>query len=58
MKKRIISMLLATLMVLSLAVGCGKQTEPEPVDGETKKLTVGIPQNANVTDYQENGFTK
>ena len=58
MKKRIISLLLATLTVLSLLAGCGGQGGDEtPADGTRKKLTVGVPQSASVTDYDNNGLT-
>ena len=59
MKKRIISILLVFGMVLSAFTGCGK-TEDTQSDGMSEKvtLTVGIPQSANVTDYDNNAFTK
>lgn len=56
MKKRIFSVLLVLTMLAGLMVGCGKKTEEVSGDGAT--LTVGIPQNASVTNYDENAFTK
>ena len=58
MKKRILCMLLAGTMVLSLFAGCGKKTNGEANSGETAKLTVGIPVNPQVSSYDDNAFTK
>lgn len=54
--KRIISMLLVLVMILGLITSCGKNVEDLP-EG-TVKLTVGIPQRATVTDYDNNAFTE
>lgn len=56
MKKRIISMLLAAMMMVGTFTGCGNKTEDVSGDGQT--LTIGIPQSANVTSYDENALTK
>lgn len=60
MKKKVISMLLVASMLLGSLVGCGNQSETigEEGSGETVKLTVGIPQNVNITDYEDNSLTK
>jgi len=58
MKKRIISLLLVIIMLLTSFVGCGKKENGETNKGGSGKLTVGVPQNANVTNYDDNGFTK
>jgi cytochrome oxidase Cu insertion factor (SCO1/SenC/PrrC family) len=56
--KKIVSMLLILVMLLGLLTGCGgKQTDVEALPEETVLLRVGIPQKANVTDYDENAFT-
>lgn len=53
--KRVISLLLAMIMSLSMLVGCGgKEDLP---DGEVV-LKVGIPQNSTISNYSNNGFTK
>ena len=54
MKKRIISMVLVFVMLCSLFAGCGKKGGSK--SGNT--LTVGINQNANVEDFDNNAFTK
>lgn len=54
--RRIFSMLLVIILLLGMTVGCGKKEEEVSGDGQT--LKVGIPQNFNVTDYDENAFTK
>ena len=58
MTKRIFSMLLVLVMMLGLMTGCGKKkTDVEALPEGTVKLTVGIPQKATVTDYDDNAFT-
>ena len=58
--KRIASLLLVLVMVLGLCAGCGKKdnnkTQSDVIKGA--KLTVGIPQKAAVTDYDDNALTK
>lgn len=63
--KKAVAMLLSIVLTVGLLAGCGGQKEPEKEpDNETVEipedavLTVGIPQNANVTDYENNEFTK
>lgn len=56
MKKRIVCGLLTISMMLSLFVGCGKKEAEVSGDGAT--LTIGVPQNANVTSYDDNALTK
>ena len=53
--KRIASLLLVLVMVLGLFAGCGKKTASVKGDG---KITVGIPQDVTIKDYDENGLTK
>jgi len=53
--KRIISGLLVIIMCCGLFAGCNKKKDTQAEGG---KLTVGIPQRASVTDYNENEFTK
>ena len=55
MKKRIISFLLVSCMLFGTLVGCGNTKEEQPVG--SGKLTIGIPQSANVTSYDDNAFT-
>ena len=58
MKKRVIALLLTLCMALGLVLtGCGGNSGGSS-SGEKVKLTVGIPQNANVTSYTDNAFTK
>ena len=56
--KKTISLLLVLVMSLGLLTGCGekKSGAGELPDG-TVKLTVGIPQNANTTSYDDNALT-
>lgn len=58
--KKIICLVLALVMSLSVFTGCGKGklSDVEPLPDETVTLNIGIPQNSNVTDYYENAFTK
>ena len=49
-------MLLVTIMVLSTFTGCGEAKEKNKGGGGT--LSIGIPLNTNVTDYDNNAFTK
>lgn len=59
MKKRIISAFLIAGMILGVMTGCGKGdgSKSKNSNGKTT-LTVGIPQNANVTDYDDNALTR
>jgi len=45
-------------MALGAFVGCGKKTDDTNAESGSGKLTVGVPQNANVTSYEDNGLTK
>lgn len=56
MRKKI-SMLLVVVMLLSTMVGCGEKEKKVSTD-EKITLTVGIPQSANVTSYDDNALTK
>ena len=69
MMKRFVVWFLIFAMVAAVFSGCtpgekpaesSEQAETESgEEGDTvKKLKVGVPQNANVTDYDDNGFTK
>ena len=53
--KRITSLLLVLVMALGLFAGCGKKTASVKGDG---KITVGVPLDVTVPDYNENGLTK
>lgn len=55
--KRMLSLLLVFVMSLGLLAGCGKKTNVEALPEGTVTLTVGIPQKATVTDYDDNAFT-
>ena len=56
--KRIISMLLVFVLALGLLTGCGgKKTNVEALPEGTVTLTVGIPQSATISDYDNNAFT-
>lgn len=58
--KRGLCLLLAFVMALGVFTGCGskKSTNVEDLPEGTVTLTVGIPQNSNVSDYDDNAFTK
>lgn len=57
--KRIISMLLVLILALGLLTGCGeKKPDVEALPEGTVTLTVGIPQSASISDYDNNAFTK
>jgi len=58
MKKRVMSMLLALSMLSGCLVGCGSDKTESADKGEKVTLTVGIPQNMSVTDYDDNTLTK
>lgn len=61
MKKRIISVLLAMIVGCSLLSGCGGNEGKSNNDNgsdERVTLSIGIPQNSNVTSYEDNAFTK
>lgn len=54
--KRIVSLLLVLIMALTAFTGCGKK-EKEQVNNGPRKLTVGVPQDATIPDYDTNGLT-
>lgn len=59
--KKVLSVILAALLALSM-FACGNESGSDPTGGTTTPgekvtLTVGIPQNANVTSYDDNAFT-
>lgn len=57
--KRLICLLLTAIMVLGMAVGCGQQGGSGEGGGNRKKtLSVGIPLNASITDYDDNALTR
>ncbi len=56
--KRFMSALLVLAMITGLFAGCGKKDEGGSVAGEDGTLTVGIPMNSNISDYNNNAFTK
>lgn len=53
--RRIASLFLVLVMALGLFAGCGKETGSVKGDG---KITVGVPLDATVPNYDENGLTK
>lgn len=55
MKKRIISLTLVVVMLCGILAGCGSKTGGSSAEN---KLTVGINQNANVENFDNNAFTK
>ena len=59
--RRIVSMLLILAMSLGLITGCGaKKKDTVKVEGlpdHKVTLSIGIPQKATVTDYDDNAFT-
>lgn len=62
MKKRIMSIILICSMLMGIVVGCGSGEESKKqgssYNGEKVTLTVGLPMSANVTDFDDNAFTK
>ena len=55
--KRVLSTILCLAMVASLLVGCGKDgKDSNGADGKVT-LTIGLPQNTNIDDYETNAFT-
>ncbi len=52
--KRITSLLLVLVMSLGVFTGCGKD---EVTNSGERKLTVGVPQDSTVPDYDTNSFT-
>ncbi len=57
MKKAVkISFLLTIILAIGLLVGCGSKKKEELPEG-TVTLTIGIPQQSSVTDYDNNDFT-
>ena len=54
--KRIVSVLLVLIMVLSMFTGCKKE-EQKSVEGDGK-ITVGLKQDATIPDYDTNALTK
>lgn len=57
MKKRIMSLVLVICMMLGVLSGCGKDASKTGSNGG-QTLTVGIPQNFNITSYDDNALTK
>ena len=53
--KRILAALLAMIMIMSLLVGCGGKESSKSGNGKT--ITIGMPKNANVKDYDTNSYT-
>ena len=59
MKKKVLAIILALCCVLPLVLtGCGGGGGDATPAGERVTLTIGVPQNANVTSYDDNAFTK
>ena len=56
MKKRIIALILASVMVLAMLAGCGK--DKKKGSGDDGILVVGVPQSSTISSYTENDFTK
>ena len=58
MKRRIVAMLLMLCTLAGLVLtGCGGEGGGSS-SGERVTLTIGVPQNANVTSYEDNDFTR
>ncbi len=55
MKKRVISLVLCVVLLCGLFAGCGGKDKGGKKSGV---LTVGVPQNMNVENYDENALTK
>lgn len=56
--KRTVTMLLSVLMLLSLLTACGGKPSTNNDGGaDDKVITIGIPENAAVTDYDTNAYT-
>lgn len=55
--KKNISLLLVFVMLLGVTTGCGTGDDKVLSDGNGATLTIGVPQNANVTSYDDNAFT-
>lgn len=55
MKKKVVALLLVTVMLLGCLTGCGGKDKRK---GGDSTLTVGIPQRSTVSDYDDNAFTK
>lgn len=58
MKKKLISMMLVTCMLLGSMAGCGSKDTGKEGSNEKVTLTVGLPQNVSVSDYEDNALTK
>lgn len=56
MKKRLMSGLLVLVMLTGLLTGCGGGNKGN--NGDKVTLTIGVPQRAHVSSYDENTFTK
>lgn len=54
--KKIVAVLLCLIMTVSLLVGCGGKESNKNDDGRTT-ITIGIPQNMQIPDYDTNAFT-
>jgi len=55
MKRKIVCILMVVSMLLGMVTGCSKKTNQNDKDN---KLVVGIVQNAQITDYDNNKFTQ
>ena len=55
MKKRVIALVLVAMMAMSLLAACGKKDLGSDEDG---KLRVGLKQNATISSYTDNDFTR
>ncbi|MBQ7485214.1 MAG: extracellular solute-binding protein [Oscillospiraceae bacterium] len=59
MKKKALAILLTLCCVLPMVLtGCGGGGNGGTSSGERVTITVGVPQNANVTSYDDNAFTR
>lgn len=58
--KRALSLLLVVVMVIGLFTACGGNTRKKrgQKDADSRELTVGIPQSANISSLTDNAFTK
>jgi len=55
--KRVISLLLVIVMSLGIFTGCKGKDKDKDVDSGEKVLTVGVPQDTTIPDYDKNALS-